>query len=101
MQPILWAAMGTGFTFLMTALGSALVFFFRKQASVRAQRICLGFAAGVMVAASIWSLLNPAIEEAEAAGGIGWIPAAGGFVLGIAFLVLLDVLLPHLHLNAK
>lgn len=46
MQPILWAAMGTGFTFLMTALGSALVFFFRKQASVRAQRICLGFAAG-------------------------------------------------------
>lgn len=101
MQPILWAALGTGFTFLMTALGSALVFFFRKQASVRAQRICLGFAAGVMVAASIWSLLNPAIEEAEAAGGIGWIPAAGGFVLGIAFLVLLDVLLPHLHLNAK
>ena len=79
MQPILWAAMGTGFTFLMTALGSALVFFFRKQASVRAQRICLGFAAGVMIAASIWSLLNPAIEEAEAAGGIGWIPAAGGF----------------------
>ena len=62
MQPILWAAMGTGFTFLMTALGSALVFFFRKQASVRAQRICLGFAAGVMIAASIWSLLNPAIE---------------------------------------
>lgn len=101
MQPILWAAMGTGFTFLMTALGSALVFFFRKQASVRAQRICLGFAAGVMIAASIWSLLNPAIEEAEAAGGIGWIPAAGGFVLGIAFLVLLDVLLPHLHLNAR
>ena len=101
MQPILWAAMVTGFTFLMTALGSALVFFFRKQASVRAQRICLGFAAGVMIAASIWSLLNPAIEEAEAAGGIGWIPAAGGFVLGIAFLVLLDVLLPHLHLNAR
>lgn len=101
MQPILWAAMGTGFTFLMTALGSALVFFFRKQASVRAQRICLGFAAGVMVAASIWSLLNPAIEEAEAAGGIGWIPAAGGFVLGVAFLILLDVLLPHLHLNAR
>ena len=101
MQPILWAALGTGFTFLMTALGSALVFFFRKEASVRAQRICLGFAAGVMIAASIWSLLNPAIEEAEAAGGIGWIPAAGGFVLGIAFLVLLDVLLPHLHLNAR
>ena len=96
MQPILWAAMGTGFTFLMTALGSALVFFFHKEASVRAQRICLGFAAGVMIAASIWSLLNPAIEEAEAAGGIGWIPAAGGFVLGIAFLVLLDVLLPKI-----
>lgn len=100
MQPFAWIAW-MGFPFLMTSLGSALVFFFRKQASVRAQRMFLGFAAGVMIAASIWSLLNPAIEQAEAAGGVGWIPAAGGFVLGVAFLIALDVILPHLHRNAK
>ncbi len=97
MQPILWAAMGTGFTFLMTTLGASLVFLFKKQATAGAQRIFLGFAAGVMIAASVWSLLIPAIEEAEAAGKIGWIPAAGGFLAGVAFLMGLDALLPHLH----
>lgn len=101
MQPVLWAAVGTGFTFLMTTLGAAMVFFFRKAVNARIQRIFLGFAAGVMIAASVWSLLIPAIEEADAAGQIGWIPAAGGFMLGIAFLMLLDVLLPHLHIGAK
>lgn len=99
-QSVLWAAAGTGFTFLMTTLGAAVVFFFRKQASSNFQRIFLGFAAGVMIAASVWSLLVPAIEEAEAAGGIGFIPAAGGFALGVAFLMLLDALLPHLHPGA-
>ena len=101
MKSILWAAGGTGFTFLMTALGVAMVFFFRKKATHKIQRIFLGFAAGVMIAASIWSLLIPAIEEAEAAGQIGWIPAGCGFVLGIAFLMLMDVLLPHLHIDAQ
>lgn len=101
LQSLLWAAGGTGFTFLMTSLGAALVFFFRGRTSVLAQRIFLGFAAGVMVAASVWSLLIPAIEEAEAAGGIGWIPAAGGFILGAGFLLLLDALLPHLHPDAR
>lgn len=96
-HPLLWAAAGTGFTFFMTALGSAVVFFFKKESSPLAQRILLGFAAGVMVAASIWSLLIPAIEEAEASGGTGWIPAAGGFILGAAFLLLLHQALPHLH----
>lgn len=99
-EALLWAAGGTGFTFGMTALGSAMVFFFRKRINDGVQRIFLGFAAGVMIAASVWSLLIPAIEEAEAAGGIGWIPAAGGFVLGAAFLMLLDSLLPHLHAEA-
>lgn len=94
---ILWAAAGTGFTFLMTTLGAAMVFFFRKKVSENFQRVFLGFAAGVMIAASVWSLLVPAIEEAEAAGGIAWVPAAGGFILGAAFLMLLDRLLPHLH----
>ena len=81
-QALLWAAAGTGFTFLMTTLGAAMVFLLRRRSSPLLQRIFLGFAAGVMIAASVWSLLIPAIEEAEAAGGIGWVPAAGGFVLG-------------------
>ena len=96
-NPLLWAAVGTGFTFLMTTLGSAMVFFFKKESSPLAQQVMLGFAAGVMVAASIWSLLIPAIEAAEEAGGIGWIPAAGGFLLGVAFLMLLHQVMPHLH----
>lgn len=100
-DPIAWAAAGTGFTFLMTTLGAAVVFFFKKQISATVQRIFLGFAAGVMIAASVWSLLIPAIEEAEMAGKIGWIPAAGGFLLGVLFLVLLDSILPHLHAGAK
>ena len=97
---VLWAAAGTGFTFLMTTLGAAMVFFFRKTVNAGIQRVFLGFAAGVMIAASVWSLLIPAIEEAANAGMVGWIPAAGGFVLGIAFLMLMDVLLPHLHAGA-
>lgn len=79
----------------------ALVFLFRRQINAGVQKILLGFAAGVMIAASVWSLLIPAIEETESAGGIGWIPAAGGFILGIAFLMVLDYLLPHLHPGAK
>lgn len=100
MHPIVWAAGGTGFTFLMTTLGAAMVFLFRKPLSGAVQRVFLGFAAGVMIAASVWSLLIPAIEEAEASGLPGWLPAAGGFLLGVSFLLLLDVLLPHLHPGA-
>lgn len=94
---ITWAAIGTGFTFFMTTLGSALVFFFKNAINPKIQRIFLGFAAGVMIAASVWSLLIPAIDQAEASGVPGWLPAAGGFILGIAFLMLMDTLLPHLH----
>ncbi len=93
----MWAAGGTGFTFLMTVLGAATVFFFRGEVRAGVQRIFLGFAAGVMIAASIWSLLIPAIEEAEAAGTPELVPAAGGFVLGVLFLLGLNHLLPHLH----
>ena len=92
-----WAASGTGFTFMMTALGAASVFFFRKKISENVHRMALGLAAGIMIAASVWSLLIPAMEAAEEAGGAGWLPACGGFVLGVAFLLLLDELLPHLH----
>ncbi len=97
---LIWAAGGTGFTFLMTALGASVVFFFRKQVNEGIQRIFLGFAAGVMIAASVWSLLIPAIEQTESQGGVGWIPAAGGVALGVMFLMLMDSLLPHLHLEA-
>ena len=95
-QALLWAALGCGFTWLMTTLGSAMVFFVRRD-SPSAHRIFLGFAAGVMIAASVWSLLNPAIEQAEELGQVGWVPAAGGFLLGVGFLLALDTFLPHLH----
>lgn len=96
-QALLWAAGGSGFTFLMTTLGAATVFLFRRTAGAGLHRIMLGFAAGVMIAASVWSLLIPAMEMAQEAGGPAWLPAAGGFVLGALFLLALDRILPHLH----
>lgn len=101
MNAVFMALGGTGFTFLMTTLGAAVVFVFRKEMKEDVQRIFLGFAAGVMVAASVWSLLIPAIEQVEESGGIGWIPAAGGFLLGVLFLMLMDSLIPHLHLDSN
>jgi ZIP family zinc transporter len=93
----LWTAGGLGFIFLMTTLGAAMVFLFGKSGKGPSQSIFLGFAAGVMIAASVWGLLSPAIAEAEAQGWPGWIPAAGGFALGVLFLYGLDKLIPHLH----
>jgi len=100
-RELLFALMGTGFTFLATVLGAALVFLLRKEMSGSTQRIFLGFAAGVMIAASVWSLLIPAIEQAEAAGDSPLLPVGGGFMLGGVFLLLLDHLLPHIHLNSN
>jgi len=97
MQSILYASGGLAFICFMTCLGSAMVFFFRKSAPGVMQKIFLGFAAGVMIAASVFGLLIPAIEEAEAMGIPGWLPAAGGFVLGVVFLFGLDLFIPHLH----
>jgi ZIP family zinc transporter len=97
MSEWLWVISGTGFIFLMTSLGSAMVFVFRKDAGEGMRKAFLGFAAGVMISASMWGLLTPAIAQAEAQGQPGWIPAAGGFILGIAFLYVLDQLIPHLH----
>lgn len=96
---VLYALMGTGFTFLATALGAATVFLFKTDVKPQMQRIFLGFAAGVMIAASVWSLLIPAIEMVEAQGKIPIFPAAGGFILGGLFLLVLDGLLPHLHIG--
>ena len=83
--------------FLGTALGAACVFFLRRELKLGVQRALTGFAAGVMVAASIWSLLIPAIDQAATAGQPGFLPAVFGFWLGILFLLLLDHVIPHLH----
>lgn len=88
---------GLSFIFLMTTLGSGMVFFLKKGSSELLQKILLGFAGGVMIAASVWSLLIPSIEFSEKAGYIGWIPAAIGFILGVIFLFILDKIIPHFH----
>ena len=100
-RELLYAAMGTGFTCFATILGSAMVFFFKKDLSHTTQKVFLGFAAGVMIAASVWSLLIPAMDMAEAAGDSVLLPVGGGFILGGLFLMVLDGLLPHLHIGSE
>ena len=85
---------------LGTMLGSAFVFLMKDEMSARLQKSLLGFASGVMVAASVWSLLIPAMEMEEGSGAWSVVPAAVGFLLGIGFLLALDELTPHLHLGA-
>lgn len=87
--------------FLGTALGSACVLFMKNRMNPMLQRALTGFAAGVMVAASIWSLLIPAMEQSEAMGKWSFIPAVAGFWLGILFLLVLDRIVPHLHMNSN
>ena len=86
--------------FLGTTLGACCVFFMRQSLGERVQRMLTGFAAGVMVAASVWSLLIPAIEQSEGLGKFAFVPAAVGFWVGILFLLLLDHVIPHLHQNS-
>ena len=86
--------------FLGTSFGAACVFFMRQALNKQIQRALTGFAAGVMVAASIWSLLIPAIEQSARLRTLAFLPAAAGFWLGILFLLLLDRLIPHLHLGS-
>lgn len=86
--------------FAGTTIGSACVFFMKKSLHPGVQRALTGFAAGVMVAASIWSLLSPAMEQSAALGQLAFLPAVIGFWLGVGFLLLLDVLVPHLHQGA-
>mgnify|MGYP002554458376 CR=1 FL=1 len=87
--------------FLGTSLGAACVFFMKKSLSDRVQRSLTGFAAGVMVAASVWSLLIPAIEQSAALGNLSFLPAAVGFWAGVLFLLLLDHTIPHLHRSSE
>ena len=84
--------------FLGTALGSACVLFMRKNLGAMVQRALTGFAAGVMVAAGIWSLIIPAIDQSQALGPWAFVPAAAGFWIGVLFLLLLDRIIPHLHM---
>lgn len=86
--------------FAGTALGSAMVFFMRGMHK-EIERLLLGFASGVMIAASVWSLLIPAIDMAGEQGQTAWVPAAGGFLGGMAFLLVLDSLIPHLHMESE
>lgn len=92
-------AKGLLIPFLGTALGSALVFFMKKKLDVKIQKMLIGFAAGVMVAASVWSLLIPSMNSASDMGRLAFIPAFTGFCLGMLFLLLLDVVTPHMHLD--
>ncbi len=97
-HPVNQALMGTLFTWLLTALGAAVVFF-TKEVNKRFLDAMLGFAAGVMIAASCWSLLIPSIEMSMEMEIPSWIPAAAGFMFGAIFLRIVDRLLPHLHLG--
>ncbi len=86
--------------FIGTTLGSAMVFFMKNSMHRGVEKLLLGFASGVMIAASVWSLLIPAIDMAKEQGQIAWLPAAAGFLGGMAFLLALDSLIPHLHLES-
>ena len=99
LSPVVQALIATLFTWFLTALGAAMVFMF-KTINKQVLNGMLGFAAGVMIAASFWSLLNPAIDMAEEAGMIPWVPAVIGFLAGGAFLWLVDSVMPHLHIGA-
>ena len=91
--------LGLAIPFIGTTLGSAMVFLMKSKINEKLEKILLGFAAGVMLAASVWSLLIPAIDITKKAGKIAWFPATIGFLFGIIFLLILDSLIPHLHLN--
>jgi ZIP family zinc transporter len=97
-SPVMQALMATGFTWFVTALGAGLVFFF-KTINRKVLDSMLGFAAGVMIAASFWSLLAPAIEMSEEAGNLPWLAPLIGFLMGGVFLKLADSLLPHVHIG--
>ena len=84
-----------------TVLGAAMVFFMKNDMNEKVEKLLLGFASGVMIAASVWSLLIPSIDMANEQGKIAWIPASFGFLLGIFFLLLLDSLVPHMHLDQQ
>lgn len=90
MENILYSIGGILIPFIGTSLGSGMVFFIKKDMSSNLKKMIVGFAAGVMMAASVWSLILPSVEMAENQGNISWIPAAVGFALGVLFLILIN-----------
>ncbi len=90
---------GVMIPFLGTSLGAAMVFLLKNQISEKLQKILTGFAAGVMVAASFWSLLQPSLESSSGMGKLSFIPAAVGFLIGMGFLLFLDMITPHIHMD--
>ena len=91
--------LGLTIPFLGTTLGAGMVFLMKNKINKKIEKVLLGFASGVMIAASVWSLLIPSIDMAKAQNVIEWIPATVGFLLGILFLLILDSIIPHLHLH--
>lgn len=87
--------------FIGTTLGAAMVFLMKNKINNKLEKLLLGFASGVMVAASVWSLLIPSIEMAKEQNTISWLPATIGFILGIIFLLILDNIIPHIHFKSK
>ena len=87
--------------FIGTLLGAGTVFFIRNKINDKVEQLLLGFASGVMIAASVWSLLIPSIDMVSQHGGIAWLPAAIGFLVGILFLLVLDEIIPHIHRDGK
>ena len=101
MQTIWTVILGLSMPLAGTTLGAGMALLIKKEMQPNIQKSLLGFVSGVMITASIWSLLIPAIDIAESAGVIPWLPATIGFLFGVGFLLLLDMLIPHLHLNAN
>ena len=92
---------GTLLPFIGTSLGAAMVFLLKRQIGESVQKVLTGFAAGVMVSASFWSLLLPALESSEGLGSLAFVPAAVGFLAGVGFLLLLDEVTPHMHMDRQ
>lgn len=101
MHPLTKVAIGLMIPFLGTAIGAGMVFLLKNDIKPRIQKLLLGFASGVMIAASVWSLLIPAMDMSAEQGVTPWIPAAVGFLLGIGFLLVLDSVIPHLHMSQE
>lgn len=97
MNDVLYSLIGILIPFAGTSLGSGFVFFMKKNMSEKFQKITVGFAAGVMIAASVWSLILPSVEMAENQGVISWVPATVGLVLGVMFLILINKLAERLE----
>ena len=100
MNDLLYSVLGIMLPLFGTMIGSFFVFFLRKNINTKFQKMMLGFASGVMIAASIWSLIIPSIDMSKEQGIVAWVPATVGFLLGIFFLLILDSIVPHLHLKS-